>query len=103
MRVVHYDNPIYSFEYSNATMKIKEIDQWNGDREFFVEAVLPSNERITLVTTTNRDEAIATIKLLDIANENIMQRVAVEFEGLSDVREFMKDPDRYTVDRLLYE
>ena len=29
MRLVHYTNPVYSFDYAEATLR-------NGDREFFV-------------------------------------------------------------------
>lgn len=36
MRLAHYTNPVYSFDYAEATLKLDEVIQWNGDREFFV-------------------------------------------------------------------
>lgn len=91
MRVVHYTNIVYSFDYAKATIKIDEVIQWNGDREFFVVASTPSNDRITLLYTENRDEAIAMIRLLDLYNSEYLENTVVQMPSKKLLNEFMEN------------
>lgn len=89
MRLVHYTNPVYSFDYAEAILKLDEVIQWNGDREFFVVASTPSNDRITLFFTENRDEAIAMIRLLDLYNSEYLENIVVQIPSKKLLNEFM--------------
>lgn len=95
MRLAHYDTEVYSFDYSCATIYIDTIRCSNEDRRFSVNAILSSGKTYTLFDTSNRDEAIALIRLLDAYNEEYRSNAVIQIPSEKLLSEFMEDEENF--------